>query len=313
MAALLLACTGSIRAANWDYRVLEVKPNVFVWKPQNILEMNGEPAFNRATNSGFVMTSGGVLVVDTSNTPSHARSILYEIRQRTSEPVVDVVNTDSSPARTLGNETFADLEPSIIATSAAAALIRKYDAAYPTRLDQDPLLAVRMRGFHPTSPNKTFDHEMDLTLGGEQIRVIELGDCTSPGDAAVFLPRAKVVFLGGAFENGYFPHIGPGNIRRWIATLKKVETWGADVFIPGNGAPGSREDVENFRRFLKWLESGVEAGIQRKETLGQIENALVPFENYPWRAPELQKRDVEAVYRQLNPAPAHQAAKPQTH
>ena len=68
------------------YRVQEVKPKIFVWIPDDVIDQECDPLFARAATSGFIVTSEGVVVVDTSNSPMHARDLLYEIRQRTDLP-----------------------------------------------------------------------------------------------------------------------------------------------------------------------------------------------------------------------------------
>ena len=78
------------------------------------------------------------------------------------------------------------------------------------RLDEDDnwRLQGRMRGIHPTLPNQTFDEEMSVRVGGQEIRMRRVTDGGSSGDAVVYLPAAKVLFLGRCFENGLFPSPG---------------------------------------------------------------------------------------------------------
>ena len=79
------------------YSVQEVKPNVFVWIPDDVIDQECDPLFTRAATAGFIVTSQGVVVIDTSNSPMHARDLLYEIRQRTDLPIRYVINTSSAP------------------------------------------------------------------------------------------------------------------------------------------------------------------------------------------------------------------------
>ena len=304
--AALTLCPAARRLypASWQYKVLEIEPHVFVWDPEDILELEGDPDFNRATNAGFIITPDGVVVVDTSSTPFHGREILYEIRRRSDAPVQYVINTDASPARTLGNEVFADLKPAILATAEAAAEMKTYRDSLPLRLDAEPLLGERMRGVHPTVATETFTGEKDLTVGGTVFKVIDLGRGVSAGDAAVYLPQSKVVFLGGLFENGFVPHIGSCDIHHWMDALKEVEGWDAEIYVPAHGEPGGKQEVEKFRQFLAWLTNSIQERIQKREPMQQIQNELVPFKNYPFHAAELEPEAVEAVYRELTGQPA---------
>ena len=95
-------------AAGWLYKVQEVKPNVFVWVADDVLDLDGDPQFDRAGTAGFIVTPEGVIVVNTTNSPFHGRELLYEIRHHSELPVRYVIDTNSSGEQILGNEVFTD-------------------------------------------------------------------------------------------------------------------------------------------------------------------------------------------------------------
>ena len=268
------------------YHVREIKPNVFVWIAEDILDQEGDPQFNRAGNAGFIITHDGVVVVNTTNTPCNARALLFEIRKRTDLPVRYVINTSASPDVMLGNEAFEDFQPIILSTPAAARIMRDYKSDFPVRAGGNWKFAASMRGIHPLPPTQTFEKEDSIKLGGVEVRLINLGDNTSPGDAAVYLPGAKVLFLGNVFENEYVPRIGAANFNQWIATLGKVESWDADVIVPGHGLPAGKAQVKQFRGFLEWLYGRVRSEKQSGKSLVQIQGEMVPFRGEHWHAPE---------------------------
>ncbi len=300
----LLQPARSSWAAVGQYKVDELSPGVFVYLPEDILEQQGDPRFARPGNAGFVITPQGVVVIDTTNSPFNARDVLYEIRQRTRAEVRYVIDTSAMPDLMLGNEVFEDFRPTIFSTPEAQAAIARYRQNLPERLDANWRLARSMRGIHPTVPTRTFDRPATLPVPGQAIRLIPLGTNAIPGDAAVFLPNAKVVFLGDVFENAYIPRIGAGNIRHWIQTLREAESWNAETYVPAHGAPGGKQQVAEFRRFLEWLNEAVESRVRRGESLEQIEKELLPFRNYSWHAPELEPQALEAVYQQVTGAAA---------
>ncbi len=239
-------------------------------------------------------------MVNTTNTPFNARALLFEIRQRTDLPVRYVINTSASPDAMLGNEAFEDFSPTILSTPAAAARMSRYRSELPRRMDDDWRIRISMRGIHPTLPDQTFDHEMTLSLGGVEIKLINLGDDASPGNAVVYLPQSKVLFMGDLFENEFVPRIDSGDVRQWIRTLQKLEGWDVNVFVPSHGEPGGRQQVEQFRQFLEWLVGQVQSRLQQGKSREQIEQELVPFQNHQWHARELESEAVAAVCRQLS-------------
>lgn len=295
----LMSSRALFPAVEGHYEVREIKPHVFVWIADDVLEQEGDPEFNRAANAGFIIADDCVVVVDTTNTPFNARALLYEIRKRSNLPVRFVINTSSSPDVMLGNEAFEDFTPTFLSTPSAATAMRRYRDELSSRMDNNWRLAATMRGVHPTAPNKTFEGETTLPVRGQPIQVIDLADNATQGDAAVFLPQSKVVFLGDVFENQYIPQMDSGSIRHWIQTLRRVETWNADVYVPGHGEPGGKPQVEHFRQWLEWLSSQVQLRIRQGKTLEQVQEEMIPFQNLHWHAPELESKAVTAVFQQL--------------
>jgi glyoxylase-like metal-dependent hydrolase (beta-lactamase superfamily II) len=304
-ASLFTACR--LLAGNGLYEVREVKPNVFVWIPDDVLDQDGDPQFSRAGTAGFIITSEGVVVVDTTNSPFHARELLYEIRKRTDAPVRYVINTNSSGDYMLGNEVFVDQQATLISSSAAQVQMRSYREELARRMEDEEgwRLQARMRGFHITTPAQTFQSEMTMHLGGQDIKLFSALGHGEPGeDAAVYLPKPKVFFLGDLFRNQYFPSIGSRDVYHWIEALRRAEAWDADTYVPGHGAPGGKKELGEFRAFLERLVAQVGTRIKEGKTLDQIKKELVLPETRHWHAPELAPEGVEAVYRQLAEATA---------
>lgn len=305
------------------YEVREVKPHVFVWVPEDIIDQEGDPQFTRAGTAGFIVTPGGVVVVDTTNSPFHARELLYEIRRRSDAPVKYVIDTGAPADRMLGNEVFVDQQASIVSTAAARARMRRYQQELGRRLEADWRLPIRMRGIHPTLPGRTFEGELKLSLGGGEIRLLSApaglsrsADASSArsadaaalganspndvGDLMVLLPETRVLFLGGLFENGCFPRLESRDVRAWIDLLGEVERWDVDVYVSGHGEPGGKKELAGFRRFLVWLMGEVEARVEEGKSVDQVKRELdAHLSNYHWHAPELAPATVEAVYLQL--------------
>jgi hypothetical protein len=161
-----------------------------------------------------------------------------------------------------------------------------------------------MRGFHITVPTQTFGGEMALRLGGQEIRLQCLLRNGSGDDAVVYLPAAKVLFLGELFQNDYFPRIDSRNVHEWIDTLRRVEGWDVEVYVPGHGEPGGKKELAEFRQFLEWFAKEVETRFQEGKSISQVKREVGSLrENYKWHAPELFSEEVEAVYKQIEKTP----------
>ncbi len=249
----------SLDAMGGRYSVTEVKPHVFVWVPEEIHDLDGDPDFTVAGNSGFIIGTEGVIVIDTTNTPFHGREVLYEIRQRTDAPVKYVINTDSRGDDVLGNEAFTDQRAVIVSTPIVAAEMRDYKRSLAKHVAEDGEAGLRMRqrmrGIHVTLPTQEINQEMSIGVGGEEVKLLLPMAGPSPGSLVVYLPHSKVLFLGDLYENGVPPRVEGADVRKWVDYLRKVETWDVDVYVPGHGAPGNKSSLQAFITTLEKSEA----------------------------------------------------------
>lgn len=299
-----LACSRAC-AFGRDYQVRQIAPDTYVWIPEDVVDQSGDQYFSRAGNVGFVITPDGVVVVDTANNPWHARDVLYEIRQRTQLPVRLVIDLGPEGDQMLGNEVFAEQRATIISTKAAQSGMQAYSRNLAHRMTFDFELPKRMRGIHFTLPGQTFHGRESLNFGGVVIRLVAL-DCGVPGadsgDAAVYLPQQKVLFLGDLYVHGYVPQVGTRDVNRWIGVLGEVEKWNVATYVPGHGDPGGRAGVAAFRGFLEWLNAGVKGGVLQGKSLQDLEQQLLSSSAFNLLGLDLAPRAIAAVYQQITDA-----------
>lgn len=301
LAAFWLIPSAEDSHARGLYEVREVKPGVYAFLPEDVTDADGDPQFSRRANAGFVVTSSGAVVINTMNTPFRASDLLYEIRRRNDPAILYVINTDSHPDVFLGNQVFTVLKATVIATGAAREEMEEYasDLARRLLLDENYRLQARMRGIHPTAPTQTFETELTIQPGGQEVRIVKLAGGHSRGDAVVYLPDQKVLFLGHLYENGFFPRLDQSNVHRWIEILKEVESWDVEVYVPARGVPSGKKEVADFRQFLEWLWNEVSVRVQEGKSVTDVKRELKLTETYRWSARELAPRAVEEIYQQI--------------
>lgn len=139
-AALLLALPAQTRAqtvprahaATLDYRLQAraLAPGVYVVEGDNddFTVANG----CNIINTGFIVTGGGVVVVNTGPSRRYGEQLRALIARTTPEPVVQVLQLNLHPGYFLGNQAFADVPRR--ATAATLAGIQREAAAYETNL-----------------------------------------------------------------------------------------------------------------------------------------------------------------------------------
>ncbi len=145
-------------------------------------------------NSGFVVTPAGVVVIDSGPTWLVAKEIHRVIKKVTKQPVKFVVNTGGQDHRWLGNGYFKSIGAEIIAAQPALADMQARGDMQLATLRQ----AIRKKaaGTRPVYPNRFFDQNETLKLGGLEIQLLYFNGGHTPGDSVVWLPQQSVLFSG---------------------------------------------------------------------------------------------------------------------
>jgi uncharacterized sulfatase len=112
LAAIFLVALTTVTAAlaaNFDYglkpRKIADGTYVLVGRTEDFSLANG----GNIVNVGFIVTSSGVVVIDTGPSRRYGEQLRAAIRKVTDKPVVKVLNTHFHPDHFLGNQAFADI------------------------------------------------------------------------------------------------------------------------------------------------------------------------------------------------------------
>ncbi|MDX2476537.1 MAG: MBL fold metallo-hydrolase, partial [Gammaproteobacteria bacterium] len=112
------------------------------------------------SNSGFVVTKTGVLVVDTGSSEEIGNALKQTIRQVTDKPVKWIVNSHAHGDHWLGNIAFKDSNPVIYATSTVNDLTKSEGATW---VDNFKRLSEGATGDTALLlPNKIIDERAEL-------------------------------------------------------------------------------------------------------------------------------------------------------
>ncbi|MEP6768903.1 MAG: MBL fold metallo-hydrolase [Acidobacteriota bacterium] len=212
-------------------------------------------------NAGFVLGSGGVLVVDAFATEEAARDLLVEIRRRSALPVRWVVNTHYHLDHVGGDAVFRREGAVIVAHESARRWIRTENLKWRkeiTAKDRAVLDALPL-------PDVTSVSGMTLSLGGRSARVLFRPGHTG-GDLIVRVDGSDVVYGGDLFWNATVPNLIDADTAAWVSTLDGLTgEFPSAAFVPGHGEPGRALQVRFFRDYLAGLRQAtaraMEAGL----------------------------------------------------
>jgi glyoxylase-like metal-dependent hydrolase (beta-lactamase superfamily II) len=299
--------------------VQEVAPDTYAW-----IQPNGGWG---ESNAGIVAGADAAALIDTLWDIRLTGQMLAAIDERIAVPIETVVNTHSDGDHVWGNQLLAGAE--FVATAAAARVIReetpeqiarfKALAGLLRRLAPLPLPVLgRMKlpllpslpagslgdyvgamlepydfsGIFVTPPGREFDGELALTVGGRELRLIEVGPAHTPGDLIVHVPDVRVCFAADVLFVGVAPVMWAGPTANWIAALERILALAPDVVVPGHGPVSGRAEVELLRDHLEWLDAaarpllaaGRSVPDTARELLGSREYREAPWAR--WDAPE---------------------------
>jgi cyclase len=272
------------------------------------------------SNAGLIVGNGESLLVDTLFDLVHTRRMLDAMVGLTSSaPVRTVVNTHGNGDHWFGNELLAGVE--IIASEATVDDMRA--------IGPDAVLGLMaiggatgdyareifgrfdFTGICPTYPTRTFRGDLELTIGGVEVRLLEVGPAHTRGDTIVHCERDGVVYSGDiVFAHGT-PIVWAGPVDNWIAACERILELGAEHVVPGHGPVCGAREVRAIVDYLQFVQGEASirfaAGMPAQEAALDIN--LGPFAGLP--ESERLALNVAVVYRELDldpgpppPAPA---------
>jgi len=221
-------------------------------------------------NSGIIVTSEGVVVLDALNSEATARAQREAMAGAIRQPVRVLVSSTFHDNYSKGNIAYADV-------------LKIGHENYRT-----DLLALMQRGNISAEeqrarlPSQTFRDRMTLYLGGKEIQILYVGRAHTRGDCIVFVPQDRIVYLSELYFADQFLFINDGYGIDWLRALDTVEAFGADIFVPGHGPipPDPRDTKQGLRRFRQML-IDVRDAVQKEIARGATEDQAVATIRWP--------------------------------
>jgi len=254
------------------------------------------------SNSSFVITHEGVLVVDTGSSAAVGASLAGTIRGVTAQPIRWIVNTHGHGDHWLGSAALAGPKTEVIAGSKVRNRIRD-ELAYWVDLFDKMTNGATGKDVKAVLPTTVIDSRSTRNFGGVAATFIPSGDSHSPGDLLVWLPEKKVLISGDVVYTDRAPVTFDGRVAQWIKFLRELEGLGVQKLIPGHGRVGDAADITRQREYFEMVWNAVEKGFEA----GQADFEILPTikaqaAKYRDSYPDLDKqigRTVSHVYLQV--------------
>ena len=254
---------------------------------------------NNAT-FGFVITSEGVVLIDSGGTYKGAAEIHALIKTVTDKPVKIVINTGGQDHRWLGNGYFKKLGARLIANSKAVA-----DQKARTR-DQFFMMGnmvgdAGLKNTDAVYAEETFDDILKFTFGNTEFELYHAGHAHTPGDSFVWLPQQRIVFSGDiVYVQRMIGINAESNSKSWVTAFETMAALDPRIVVPGHGHVTTLKDATahtyDYLVFLRQAVSDFMDNGGGIENIGKLDQSSFSFLlNYEG----LKGRNAQRVYEEL--------------
>ncbi|UQB42997.1 MBL fold metallo-hydrolase [Thiomicrospira microaerophila] len=266
-------------ADDWEFRGPDV-PNVPITKISDrtfyFLATDPEPSpsnFGFFSNPAFVVTSEGVVVIDTGGSVQIGEMLIRQIKTVTDKPVVAVFNTHIHGDHWLGNHAFVEAYPDV-----------KLYAHPKVMEDVRNGAGVVWTGFMSrntnnasagtviTPPTLEVNEGDVIKVGDVQFKVHHMGKVHSDSDIAIEAVEEKVIFLGDMAMRRV-ANMADGNFKNSIVAMENFEAMShIKYFVPGHGEFDDVSMIRDQKQFFEIIYNTIEE---------QYDNGLSDFEIRP--------------------------------
>ena len=237
-------------------------------------------------NAMVVVTSQGVVVIDTGNNQPETRNILKHIQGVTKQPVRYVVITQNHGDHIGGTPLFSPPATVILHERVAKDWSSWKSYQVNTWRKRFPERTEAMKDFHPMDAAVTFNDRMTLRLGGKVIELLYVDDPYNPGDIAVWLPQSGVLHGGFAAYKERHPDIRPDYSHgTTVGMLKQLEALIAlkpKVVVPAHGPVMNVGDLQVMIDYLLLARQRVRGMMEKGMPLEAIRKQFHMNEYKDW-------------------------------
>lgn len=230
----------------------------------------------RGCNSSFVVTTEGVVVIDTPMVPAEAKKWREEAQQY--GEIRYVINGEPHIDHVSGNCWMGGILVAHEGTRAAIKLLN------PKRLEEylkrsAPDAIPLDKDFHYRLPDITFSQELTLFLGNHSFHLCSVPGHT-PSEIAVYIPEERALFTSDNVVAG-LPIMTNAVPEEWLKSLKKLQALDVDKVIPGHGPVGNKDQLQMAYDNIKYCFDAVKAAIAKGWSLAETQEKLTFAERFP--------------------------------
>ena len=259
------------------------------------------------SNAMVVVTTEGVVIVDTGNNTTDTRALFKHIRSVTAQPIRYVIVTQNHNDHSGGAALFSPPATTIVHERVAkqwASLRPNQITAWRRRFPERTAALERVT---PTQTMQSVSGRYTLILGGKEIQLIFVDDPYNPGDIAVWLPKERILHASMAGYKDRHPDIRPdyshGTTEGLLKQLKMYLTLRPATVVPAHGPVGGGWLLEGMIEYLLLARDQVQEMMKKGMPLAAIERAFQMKSFAEWDRAEHLPWIAATIHRELQGLP----------
>jgi cyclase len=236
----------------------------------------------RGCNPSFVVTSDGVVVVDTPQLPTKAVAMRAEAEAH--GPIRYLINTEHHVDHIFGNHYFKGAGTVVVHQGLYDNFMKEgqkpdaYDYAVEAIPTDDPDGAAILpdRATYYADLNRggiVFAGDLTLHVGKHTFHLLHTPGHT-PGQTAVYVPEERVVLTGDTIFSECQTWLMTSDVEQWLKALDRIAALDVDKIVPGHGPVTTPAYLATQRAVLLDWESAVAdavaKGWSREETIARV-------------------------------------------
>ncbi len=248
-----LICAAGIfafQAAAFDY---QLKPQLVAkntYLVQGATEDFSVKNGGNIVNTAFIVTSAGVVVIDTGPTKLYGEQLRAAIAKITNKPIARVFITHPHPDHFLGSQAFKDV--GIFAVPKSAEMIAQLGNSFTDNMFRMVIAAAK--GTESVTPTQRIDAPQ-TSVGEHTFTLFSLTGHT-PGDLAILDTSTGVMFAGDLVFHNRTPATPHASIGEWLRALDTLQAQQFSLLVAGHGATSTdAKPIIQTRAYLRWLDA----------------------------------------------------------
>jgi cyclase len=259
-------------------RETRIRDNVLVWT------FGGDRIeTSYGANCTAVIGRDSVLVVDPFIVPAFAKLVEDALRDRTPLPVRFVVLTHHHTDHALGAGWFAGRGATVAAHAACRDAMAAENPGLIKARRRVRELAELFRDVEPHLPGIVFRDAIEIDLGESRARVFHPGPGHTAGDVVVRLERESIVVCGDLVSAGFHVNYEDAVVENLENGIRGLRDLGARTYVPGHGAPGGPEILEEQLRYHEAIAAASSVEEVRRRFPGYALAEVLPQSLAAWQ------------------------------